>query len=291
LPSGLTGSSTTRAITITASSINTYAIGTIKVTATNACGTSVAQSSASAVTVVCPSSVTDSEGNTYPAAKFGTAGCWMTQNLRSTTGLTANSNAGSNTSLKYYWYPNNKQTTFNSHPEYGLLYTWAAASGRTNVSTYEGNNSSTQTQYQGICPNGWHLPSDYEWNQLEEAIAKSAKGDYSTTAATTWNSSYSTDEGYRGTHGRKMKSKTSVGGQATSGTSNTSSANGFDVLLVGAMSEGKAYHYPTYSTFWTSSCGSAGSAGDRYLYYGESGMYRNPYGDKLRMYSVRCKGN
>ncbi|MDR0682516.1 MAG: hypothetical protein LBG15_11815, partial [Dysgonamonadaceae bacterium] len=36
------------------------------------------------VTISDCSSVTDFEGNTYSAAKFGDAGCWMTQNLRST---------------------------------------------------------------------------------------------------------------------------------------------------------------------------------------------------------------
>jgi hypothetical protein len=51
LPSGLIGSSTSRTITITGATAGTYAAGTITVTATNACGTSAAQSSASAVTV------------------------------------------------------------------------------------------------------------------------------------------------------------------------------------------------------------------------------------------------
>ncbi|MDR0682881.1 MAG: hypothetical protein LBG15_13695, partial [Dysgonamonadaceae bacterium] len=51
LPSGLTGSSTSRSITITGATAGTYAVGEIQVTATNVCGTSAAQSNASAVTV------------------------------------------------------------------------------------------------------------------------------------------------------------------------------------------------------------------------------------------------
>jgi hypothetical protein len=54
LPSGLTGSSTTNSIEITGATEGTYAAGTITVTATNACGTSVAQSSSLAVTVAPP---------------------------------------------------------------------------------------------------------------------------------------------------------------------------------------------------------------------------------------------
>jgi hypothetical protein len=86
LPSGLTGSSTSRTITITGSTAGTYAAGSIKVSASNACGTSVEQSSATDVVVLGGySSVEDVEKNTYTAADFGVAGCWMTQDLRTKT--------------------------------------------------------------------------------------------------------------------------------------------------------------------------------------------------------------
>jgi hypothetical protein len=54
LPSGLTGSSTSRTITITGATAGTYATGTIKVKATNACGTGGERSSASAILVKPP---------------------------------------------------------------------------------------------------------------------------------------------------------------------------------------------------------------------------------------------
>jgi uncharacterized protein (TIGR02145 family) len=294
LPSGLTGSSTTNTITVTGSTVGTYAAGTITVTATNDCGNTPATGSGGAITVnlVCPSSVTDSQGHEYSIGNFGSVGCWMTQNLRSTSGLTANLNAGNATNQKYYWYPNSSQSTFNSNPTYGLLYTWTAASGRAEADTDSNGVGITpgQEDHKGICPDGWHLPSDYEWNQLEEEIAKSAVNVYSTTAATTWESGYSTTLGYRGTHGQKMKSTTPVNSQATNGTSQSMTENGFDALLVGFMLGGSPLHYGAYTYFWSSSSGVSSSAWRRYLYRSDTGVYCS-YNSKYCMYSVRCKKN
>jgi uncharacterized protein (TIGR02145 family) len=269
---------------------------TCTVTSGTATGTFTVRASVGSITQDCEVTiddcfVKDAEGNSYVAAKFGAAGCWMTQNLRSTrndvyTDLTANRNAGTNASLKYYWYPNNSQATFNAHPEYGLLYTWAAATGRTS-SANEANTA--HTQYQGICPTGWHLPSDYEWNQLEEVIAKDATNAYSTTGATTWETSYSTATSYRGAHGQKMKSTTIVSG-STNGTSNARNANGFDALLVGGMSSGSLANYGTYAYFCSSSSNDSTNAWYRYLYSSNTGMNRYS-NDKYNMRSVRCKKN
>jgi uncharacterized protein (TIGR02145 family) len=231
------------------------------------------------------STVMDAEGNTYSAGFFGCAGWWMTENLRSTTGLTANSNSG-NSNSAYYYYPYSSQTTFTSHPEYGLLYTWVAASGRTSSSD-EGNTN--HANHQGICPTGWHLPSDYEWNQLEQVISESAQGVYSTTAAITWNVS-ATAINYRGTHAPKMKSETPVNSQATNGTSYSRTANGFDALLVGYMRSSTAHDYGKYTYFWSSSSNSSSDAWRRNLGHDVTGVGRNGT-NKHTMLSVRCKKN
>jgi hypothetical protein len=55
LPTGLTGLSTTNSITITCAATGTYEAGEIKVTASNACGTSEASSSALSITVAAAS--------------------------------------------------------------------------------------------------------------------------------------------------------------------------------------------------------------------------------------------
>jgi uncharacterized protein (TIGR02145 family) len=242
--------------------------------------------------VDCPNTIEDYEKNTYPAAMFGAAGCWMTQNLRvkkytNGTSLSQGSNSSSDYTSKYYNCPNLNSS---APAEYGLLYSWAAATNRTSHVAEETNNSN-QTQYQGICPAGWHLPSDYEWNQLEQVIAESAAGVYSTDGATTWNTSYSTDTGYRGAHGQKMKSKTAVNGTNPNGTSNSSTAKGFNALLVGYVASGSAGSSGAGARFWSSSSNDSSSAWYRTLGYSDTGVYRGGSNNKYYMFSVRCKKN
>jgi hypothetical protein len=69
LPSGLSGTSSSREITITGATAGTYAAGEIKVKATNACGTSSDKTSASAVTVRnCSAAPTQPGAITIPAS-------------------------------------------------------------------------------------------------------------------------------------------------------------------------------------------------------------------------------
>jgi len=88
--------------------------------------------------------VSDYEGNSYKTARIGKY-VWMTQNLRSTQYRDGTNipNAVS--------YNNNEQNTM----VLGKLYTWDAAM-----------NQSTDTLTQGACPNGWHIPTTSEWNNL-----------------------------------------------------------------------------------------------------------------------------
>jgi len=57
----------------------------------------------------------------------------------------------------YCWYDNYGALA----ATYGNLYTWSAA-----VKTDSRDNIPTGI-IQGVCPDGWHLPSDDEWKQLE----------------------------------------------------------------------------------------------------------------------------
>jgi uncharacterized protein (TIGR02145 family) len=235
----------------------------------------------------CPRVVKDSENNIYSTGWFGDAGCWMTQNLRSTenniyTDLTANDNPGTDRSLKYYWYPSGEKTIFDTYPEYGLLYTWAAATGRTNITANEGNID--HEPHQGICPDGWHLPSDYEWRQLTGVISSSATGEYSTTTGT-------------GNTSTKMKSTTKVAAttefpnpEDPRGTSKSRTANGFDALLVSNVQHGSANEYGDFALFWSSSSDSNSSAWYLDMYCGSTGVSHSAIGKHL-MGSVRCKKN
>jgi uncharacterized protein (TIGR02145 family) len=279
VPSGwsITGAETGNSITVTAGSAG----GDITVTPSNSCGEGTARTLAVTVNMV------DGQGYSYTIALFGNAGCWMTQNLRTTTGLEPGSD--NNRDSKFYNYPN---LNTSSLANYGLLYTWAAANNHNSATAETGDIfAGAVSTRQGICPTGWHLPSDYEWTQLEEEIANSAENVYSTTDATDWDTSYSTDTGYRGAHGRKMKSLTKVdNSQTTSGTSKTGDAGGFDALLVGYVDSGSAYTYGTNAYVWSSRSARSSNAGYRYLSYGNTGVSRTTT-SKYTMLSVRCKQN
>ncbi|MDR0413071.1 MAG: fibrobacter succinogenes major paralogous domain-containing protein [Dysgonamonadaceae bacterium] len=251
----------------------------------------------------CPSPVYDSEGNDYTTGWFGKAGCWTTQNMRYKGALTA---------LSDYHYPNKNENILDANPEYGLFYKWNAATGRSgssdaNGSGNEGEGPSTSNenhaQYRGICPIGWHVPSDREWNDLEEEIALSAADVYSANGPATlkpgwralgFNNSNNTLYD-RGDHGPKMKSKVAVNDDNTGlGVSFSRDKNGFDALRVGRVlydaTNYNADNYGGTAYFWSSSRYSDSNAWYRALINTENvGRAEAQKGHNL--HSVRCKKN
>lgn len=95
------------------------------------------------------------DGEVYQYKAFDLAGEWLIENIR----YTNNGTLGK--------YPNNDAGVSN---KYGLLYSWSEATAGKVTSADEGNNA-LETRIEGICPTGWHLPSDYEWSLLEKVIA------------------------------------------------------------------------------------------------------------------------
>ena len=121
--------------------------------------------------------VTDHEGNIYNTVQIGNQ-CWMRENMRCTTSpstgttiLEYPASSCSYTGKKAYYVDGSAENT----ATYGLLYNWCAAVdtfntayGETSTNT-DGNLSVDVTfsnQRRGICPAGWHVPSDDEWRQL-----------------------------------------------------------------------------------------------------------------------------
>ncbi|MCK4747708.1 MAG: hypothetical protein KAT15_11750, partial [Bacteroidales bacterium] len=116
--------------------------------------------------------VTDYDGNEYQVVMIGFQN-WMAENLKVThyadgtpipfvEDQAAWGNMGP-ADKAYCYYDNNT-----THAEtYGALYTWAAA--------MNGDTSSylNPSGVQGVCPSGWHLPSDIEWKQLEMYLGMS----------------------------------------------------------------------------------------------------------------------
>lgn len=108
---------------------------------------------------------TDIDGNNYPVVYIDTQ-VWMAKNLRVThypngafiPNITDDTEwqdlDNTNTDDAYCLYDND----VSNGSTYGALYTYAAAI----ADDWEKDN----TDNQGVCPNGWHLPTALEWNTL-----------------------------------------------------------------------------------------------------------------------------
>lgn len=61
--------------------------------------------------------------------------------------------------------------------QYGRLYTWAAAMDSASTGCgYNKTCTASEDRVQGVCPYGWHLPNQMEWNVLFMAIEDEPTG-------------------------------------------------------------------------------------------------------------------
>ncbi len=112
----------------------------------------------------CGGVFTDSrDNNSYNSVRIGKQ-CWMKENLKYLPEVSPSSTQSSTEKYYYvYGYQGNDVTEAKQSPNYntfGVLYNWTAA--------VDGNTGSNinPSNLQGACPQGWHLPSYSEWNQL-----------------------------------------------------------------------------------------------------------------------------
>ena len=218
----------------------------------------------------CPNAatLTDIDGNTYNTVQIGSQ-CWMKENLRTkkyADGTSISQGSETSTTTAYWYYPNNNSSNMST---YGLLYNWKAV--MRNSTSSSGNPSGVQ----GICPTGWHVPSDAEWTQLTNYVSSQSQywcGGDSTYIAkalastTGWNSStYTCDVG---------------------NTSSNNNATGFSALPSGHYND-SYYNFDHYASFWSTTESSSSNAYRRNLYYSGAGVYRGNY-SKYLGFSVRC---
>lgn len=105
--------------------------------------------------------VDNRDGKTYRMVKIGDQ-TWMAQNLNY---------KGEGKDTIGYCYGNNSANC----NKYGRLYTWATAMGSTEDKCGDGKNCDISERARGICPEGWHLPSNNEWQTLLEHADRDAK--------------------------------------------------------------------------------------------------------------------
>ena len=218
--------------------------------------------------------VTDVEGHDYNTVKIGNQ-CWMRQNLRTTkyangTAITAGGTTTSTSTPYYYDY-----TASNIDlKDRGLLYNWSAA-------TRDTSSNSFPSGVQGICPDGWHLPSDAEWNLMEKFVSGSDTMNVNFNAT-----------GYRGSHAGKL-----AGGDKWNSVSSGNvpgnmdyaerNASGFSAVPAGYCDGSSFGGAGVRARFWSSTQDGRYDAWRRDLGYYSASVGRY-YASKYYGYSVRC---
>jgi len=108
-----------------------------------------------ATNIPCPGTPTITyEGQVYNTIQIFSQ-CWLKENLNVGTMIPGSQEMTDNSILEKYCYNNEPD----SCTKYGGLYQW-----------WEMMQYTTQQGIQGICPPGWHLPTDEEWKVLEGSV-------------------------------------------------------------------------------------------------------------------------
>ncbi|MBQ7489975.1 MAG: fibrobacter succinogenes major paralogous domain-containing protein [Bacteroidales bacterium] len=214
--------------------------------------------------------VSDIDGNTYNTVKIGNQ-CWMRENLRTTryangTAIYMGSTTSSYTGYRYY--PGNSAANV---PLYGYLYNWRA------VMSNSPSSSANPSNVQGICPNGWHVPSDAEWTELINYVSSQPAYHYDNTATNIAKALASNYHWYHYTYN----------GQFIIGdTSYPNNATGFNALPAGYIMSSFASGLNYYACFWTTT-ESGNSARYREFRYHDA-YISNSTNSKYYGQSVRC---
>ena len=107
-----------------------------------------------ATNIPCPGIPTvEYEGQTYNTIQI-CGQCWLKENLNVGTMISSYDNMVDNDTIEKYCYDNNPVNC----DTFGGLYQWREVIQYTTVGV------------QGICPDGWHVPTDDEWKILEGTV-------------------------------------------------------------------------------------------------------------------------
>lgn len=215
-----------------------------------------------ATIIPCPGIPTvEYEGQVYHTIQIFSQ-CWLKENLNVGTMVPGTNNQLDNGIKEKYCYNNETD----SCTKYGGLYQWN-----------EMMQYATQQGAQGICPAGWHLPTDEEWKILEGA-ADSLFG----IGESIWDGS-----GVRG-YNSGIDLKTTTGWNYNGNGTDLfgfSGAPGGLRMISGGFTDLNLAGY-----WWTSSMEGANNSWFRSMGYNEGGFYRLN-DSRATGFSVRCIRN
>lgn len=265
----------------------------VRAYATNSVGTTYGQEISFRTYSSCPgaATVTDHEGNVYNTVQIGNQ-CWTRENMRcmtspSTGTMILEFPAG------YYSYTGKKAYYVNGDSAntatYGLLYNWAAAIdtfntayGETSTISWDGLSVTFSGHRRGICPAGWHVPSNAEWTQLTTYV---------------YNNGYQCS-GCSGSNNVAMvnciaKALASQTGWVNSSNTfavgndpSTNNATGFSALPAGFYSGN--YTFGTNTHFWSATQRDLARSCIRFLSRNDDYVSSTTAALKFYGYSVRC---
>ena len=198
--------------------------------------------------------VTDIDGNVYQTINIGEQE-WMAENLktiryRDGTSIEYPGDDVSawerNTAGAYAWHNND----IDNKDPYGALYNWQATKNT-----------------KGLCPSGWHVPTDTEWQILVDCLGGGSIA------------------------GGEMKStRTDPDPHPRYNDPNTGATDrsGFSGLPAGLRrSNGTFRDIGFYGAWWSVTDGTAGDAWHRSIFYADTTVYHFVYGKSSGM-SIRC---
>ncbi len=130
----------------------------------------------------------DRDGQTYRMVKIGNQ-VWMAENLNLETEFSSCYNNSAEKCAKY-----------------GRLYTWAAAMDSAGIWSTNGKGCGRHEEYgtvcsatypvRGVCPEGWHLPTQAEWKALFTAVGDSSTVGKMLKSISGWNDSGNGTDSY-----------------------------------------------------------------------------------------------
>ena len=211
--------------------------------------------------------VTDIDGNEYKTVKLGDQ-VWMAENLRTTryaNGTTIPLGTTTSSTTAYRYYPDNDSANVT---DYGYLYNWAA------VMNGSASSEANPSGVQGICPDGWHVPSDAEWTELENYV--SSQSQYVCGSSTSKIAkALASEEGWN----------SSTENCAVGNNPIANNATGFSARPAGGY-----YSVGNTANFWSATQYDSYHAYYRFLNYGDASVNWN-YTPKDNGYAVRCVRN
>jgi uncharacterized protein (TIGR02145 family) len=203
-------------------------------------------------------SVVDIDGNYYKAVKIGNQ-TWFSENLKTTRYQNGDTIQNITDAAKWNqvqygaWSYYNNDINYNC--PYGKLYNGYAAIDTRN-----------------ICPSGWHVPTDGEWNILIKTLDPIAD----TTCTYCYQSTIA---------GSKLKSATKIYWDNNNISNNES---GFSAIGGGMRSDGVFGYIRSNGYYWSKTKNNPNNSWDHYMYSGSANVTRDPYGNLNEGFSIRC---